>query len=206
MATTRHRHLESGPGRTCAVFAIALSSIVVSALPALAQAQGPVAGYGQAGSVTIQATVKSIDPATRHVILIGPEGNAFTVKVSRLARNLGQVRPGDQVRATYYRSTMYVLSSANTPLPPDSDAVAAARAPAGQLPAGAVANRIVVTGLVVGIDLADHSLQLIDPRGGEVHTVMVTDPQRQQQLNQVKVGDKITAYITEALLISVDRI
>jgi hypothetical protein len=79
-------------------------------------------------------------------------------------------------------------------------------APPGQLPAAAAANCIVVTGLVVGIDLADHSLQLIDPSGGEVHTVTVIHPQRQRQLGRVKVGDKITAYMTEALLISVDRI
>jgi hypothetical protein len=32
----------------------------------------------------------------------------------------------------------------------------------------------------------------------------VLDPQRQKQMAQIKVGDKITAYITEALLVSVD--
>jgi len=187
------------------VAAILAASLADVATPCLGQATGPVAGVGQSGAVTVRATVKSIDLATRHVTLVGPEGNAFTLKIGDLARNLGLVHVGDQVRATYYRSVVFVLSPPNAPLPADSVAAAAATAPRGDLPAGAAMNRVTITGLVVGVDAAAHTLQMIDPTGGEIHTIAVTDPQRQRQLDNIKVGDTITTYITEALLVSVDR-
>jgi Cu/Ag efflux protein CusF len=181
------------------------TSLAGFAAPCLGQAGGPVAGVGQSGAVTVRATVKSIDLATRHVTLVGPEGNPFTLKIGDLARNLDQVHVGDQVRAAYYRSVVFVLSAPNAPLPADSIAAAAASAPKGDLPAGAAMNRVTITGLVVGVDPAAHTLQMIDPTGGEIHTIAVTDPQRQAQLQNIKVGDTITTYITEALLVSVDR-
>ncbi len=187
-----------------ALAALAASLAAVTA-PCLGQTAGPVAGVGQSSAVTVRATVKSIDLATRHVTLVGPEGNAFTLKIGDLARNLDQVHAGDQVRATYYRSVVFVLSSPNAPLPADTVAAAAATAPAGDLPAGAAMNRVTISGLVVGVDPAAHTLQVIDPTGGEIHTIAVTDPQRQRQLQNIKVGDTITAYVTEALLVSVDK-
>ena len=183
-----------------------VTGLAVATLPQTARAQGPVGGTGQINSITVRATIKSIDLATRHVTLVGPEGDPFTVKVGADVRNLDSVKAGDQVRATYYRSVVFVLSSPNADLPPDSITAAAGRAAQGQLPAGAALNRVVVSGLVVGIDLDSHTLQIIDPSGGEIHTVSVLDPQRQKQLAQVKVGDKITTYITEALLVSVDPV
>jgi hypothetical protein len=187
-----------------AAFAAGLALAATPSVSTGALAAGPVAGTGQISAITVSATVKSVDTATHHVTLVGPEGNAFTVKVGSAVRNLDRVRPGDQVRATYYRSVLFVLSSPNASVPPDALTAAAARAPKGQLPAGAALNRVTVTGLVVGIDRETHTLQLIDPTGGEIHTVSVLDPQRQKQMNQIKVGDKLTAYITEALLVSVD--
>jgi hypothetical protein len=181
------------------------ASLAGFAAPCLGQAPGPVAGVGQSGTVTVRATVKSIDLATRHVTLVGPEGNAFTLKIGDLARNLDQVHVGDQVRASFYRSIVFVLSPPNAPLPVDTIAAAAATAPTGDLPAGAAMNRVTITGLVVGVDAAAHTLQMIDPTGGEIHTIAVADPQRQRQLENIKVGDTITTYITEALLVSVDR-
>jgi len=179
-----------------------VTGLALAAVPA--QARGPVGGSGQASAITVRATVKSIDLKTRHVTLVGPEGNAFTVKIGPAAHNLDQVHAGDQVTATYYRSIAFVLSSPNAALPPDAVAAAAGRAPKGDMPAGAALNRVTISGLVVGVDVAEHTLQLIDPSGGEVHTITVTDPQRQKQLAQVKVGDKLTVYVTEALLVSVD--
>jgi hypothetical protein len=55
----------------------------------------------------------------------------------------------------------------------------------------------VVTGLVVGVNPAAHTLSLVDPTGGEIRTIAVKDPQYQQLLGTIKVGDTITAYITE---------
>jgi hypothetical protein len=95
-----------------------------------------------------------------------------------------------------------VLSAPNTPLPPDAETTIAARAAKGELPAGVVANHVVVTGAVVGVDKAGHTLKLVSPQGGEVHTVTVKSPDGLKALDKVKVGDTITAYLTESLLMA----
>ena len=46
-----------------------------------------------------------------------------------------------------------------------------------------------INGLVVGINLAEHSLDIVNPSGGGVYTVDVTDPARQAMLSSLKVGD-----------------
>jgi hypothetical protein len=60
-----------------------------------------------------------------------------------------------------------------------------------------------ITGLVVGIDLGAHSVDVVNPQGGQVYNVHVTDPDRQARLPMLKVGDKITAVVSEALAVSI---
>ena len=67
------------------------------------------------------------------------------------------------------------------------------------MPAGAVGAKLVVTGLVAGIDPADHSLRLVDPSGGELHTVHVVSQAGLQNFGLIKVGDRITAVATQAI-------
>ena len=76
----------------------------------------------------------------------------------------------------------------------------------GGLPAGGVAEKVVVTGLVVGVNPTAHTLSLVNPppAGGEIRTLTVKDPEYQKMLPQIKVGDTITAYITEAVVAAVE--
>ncbi len=57
---------------------------------------------------------------------------------------------------------------------------------------------------VVGLDVAAQTVDLVNPSGGGVYTVHVTDPQRVAKLKALKVGDTITAVISEALAVSID--
>ena len=66
------------------------------------------------------------------------------------------------------------------------------------MPAAALSTKVVVTGTVVGVDLMNHTISLVNPSGGMVHTFDVTDPHRQAALKRVKVGDSLTAIGTEA--------
>ena len=159
---------------------------------------------GNSQTLTAKVTVKSVDLKTRHVTVTAPSGDTFTLKVGKAVHNLAQVKPGDTIHATYTLETEFVLSAPNTPLPDDTQTVVAARAAKGELPAAVVANHVVVTGAVVGIDKAKHTLKLVDPNGGQVHTVVVSNKDRQKAMQQIKVGDTITAYVTESLLIAVN--
>lgn len=156
----------------------------------------------RSASVTEKVTVKSVDMATRHLVVSDKDGELHALKVPEAYQNLGQLKAGDVLSATYTISTELVLSPPNAPLPPDTAKIVKARAAKGELPAAAFANHIVVTGAVLGIDMRNHTLKIVSPQGGQVHKVEVDTPEGQRAMARLKVGDKITAYITESLLIS----
>jgi hypothetical protein len=182
-----------------------MASLVVLAFaaapPAALSAGRTVESSSQ--SVTSTVTVKSIDATNRHVVVADASGKTFAMKVPSGVRNFDQVKVGDKVKATYTVETELMISPRNAPLPPDAEATLAARAAKGELPAGVVANHIVVTGAIIGIDMANHTLKIVSPQGGQVHTIAVRRADRQQAMANLKLGDKITAFVTESLMISV---
>ncbi len=97
-------------------------------------------GIGESHTVTERAQVKAIEPGTREVALVGPQGNVFVVHAGDAVRNLDKVKVGDTVVATYYSSTVLVLSAAGSIIPDNRVNAAAARAARGELPAAAVST------------------------------------------------------------------
>ncbi len=97
-----------------------------------------------------------------------------------------------------------MLAPAGTKLPDDSLTVAGARATPGEKPADALGSKMVVTGLVVGVDPTSHTISLVDPAGGPIRTVDVVTPEGQQSMKLATIGDTITAIITEAVLVGVE--
>jgi hypothetical protein len=155
-------------------------------------------------TVTAKVTVKSIDPATRHLVVMNSSGEVFTIKAPPEVQNFDNIVVGDSIEATYTLETEVVISPPNTPLPPDTEATVAARAGKGEMPAAVVANHAVVTGAVLAIDMTHHTLKIVSPQGGAVHIITVRRADRQAAMAHLKVGDTITAYITESLLMKVN--
>jgi hypothetical protein len=174
-------------------------------VPAWGQASA-MGGIGSSQTITARAKVQAIDVAAREVTLVGPEGNVFTLHAGDAVRNLDKIKVGDTVVATYYASIMLVLSAPGTQVPDNQVDAARARAAKGQMPAGALATRVIVTGTVVGVDLANHTISLVNPSGGKVQTFGVTDPRQQAALKRVKVGDSLTAIGTEAFAIALEPV
>jgi hypothetical protein len=175
------------------------------AAPVLAQSSGSsgMFGAGDSDTITARATVKSVDMTTRMVTLVGPQGETMTMKAGEQVQNLAQVQPGDVV-VHYYDSVAYVValpepSFRRTPRPSPKR-----RQRRASCPAGGVASKVIVIGLVVGINPSAHTISLVNPAGGEIRTLNVKDPQYQQMLGMIKVGDTITAVITEALVAAVE--
>ncbi|HEY1928915.1 MAG TPA: hypothetical protein VGG92_15740 [Caulobacteraceae bacterium] len=189
------------PRRSVAAMASLVVLAFAAAPPAALSAGRTVESSSQ--SVTSTVTVKSIDATNRHVVVADASGKTFAMKVPSGVRNFDQVKVGDKVKATYTVETELMISPRNAPLPPDAEATLAARAAKGELPAGVVANHIVVTGAIIGIDMANHTLKIVSPQGGQVHTIAVRRADRQQAMANLKLGDKITAFVTESLMISV---
>jgi hypothetical protein len=188
---------------SAAAMVLAFGAPMLCSAPAMAQASG-MAGLGESDTISLRATVKSVDLKSRVVTLVGPLGNTLALKVSDEVRNLPQVRSGNKVIVRYHAAVAYVLAPRGTKLPDDSLTAAGVRAAPGQLPAGAVGSKLVITGTVVGVDPVAHTLQLVNPTGGMVRTVNVVTPEGQKNMNLVKVGDTITAIITEAVAVAVE--
>ena len=189
-----------GLGRHATTTAGLLIALGLAAAPAAVLAQGQVA-LSRSQTLTDKLTIKSIDPATRRIVVTNSAGENTSMKAPPEVQNFSQLKAGDTINATYTMEAEFVLSPPNTKLPPDTDTVIAARAAKGELPAGAVANHIVVTGAVLAVDKGKHTLKIVSPQGGEVHLVNVASAQGQQAMQKVKVGDTITAYLTESLLL-----
>jgi hypothetical protein len=188
--------------------AIALAAaLAITGAPAHAQTNANnLGGVGTSQTVTVRAKIRSINQKTREVTLVGPEGGVFTVHAGDQVKNLAEVKKGDTVVIHYTRSTVFVLSAPGEPIPQNTATVAGGTAAPGQLPAGAVGGRLVITGTVVGVDLDAHTLSLVNPKGGRVITVAVTDPQRQAQLARVNVGDSLTVVYSAALAVAVEPV
>jgi hypothetical protein len=169
---------------------------------ALAAQNGNVA-YAKGSEITSILTVKAINAKTRELTVASESGEVSVVKAPSGIQNFSKIKVGDKIKATYTKETEIVISSPNQALPSDTEATVAARAAKGQLPAAVVANHMVVSGNVLAIDMAKHTIKMVNARGGEVHTFTVRAADRQRAMSKLKVGDTLTVYVTESLLIAV---
>jgi hypothetical protein len=99
-----------------------------------------------------------------------------------------------------------VLSGPGTPLPRDSLTTKSKSSEPGAVdPRISAHERLVVTGLVIGVDPSANTISLAPPDGGRVEVLPVTDPQMQARLPNVKVGDTLTAIFTRGAAIGIER-
>jgi len=150
--------------------------------------------------VTLTATVEAIDLDKRTVTLKGPEGNTVTLQVSDEARNLGQVKVGDQVQTEYYESVALYAQKPDGSMPAAAEMAAIERAPEGEKPGIAAAKSKMITATVEAIDLEKHTVALKGPEG---NTLNLKVDERTPNMENLKVGDQVVARFTQAIAISV---
>ena len=148
----------------------------------------------------ITATVEKIDLEKRLVTVRGAMGNVVTLTVDERAKNLPQVKVGDQVVVKYYESLAVRMAEPGDPVSTTTSGVTSAKP--GEMPAGVAARQVTVTATIQAIDKKTPAIALMGP-GGDVVTVRVMDP---KNLEKVKVGDKLLITYTESLAISVERV
>jgi len=151
--------------------------------------------------VTAIATVEAIDLQKRVVTLKGPKGNVFDVTVGEQARNLPQVKVGDQVEVKYYESLALRLVKPGEGVAGVQETSALARAKEGEKPGGIAGSQVTLTATITAINKKTHEVTLKGPEGKTI-TVKAEHP---ENLKKVKVGDEIEITYTEALAISVEK-
>lgn len=179
-----------------------LWSVLALATPALADdAAKAKPKVSRSQTKTLKATVTAIDQEKRTVTLKGADGEERTFVVGKEARNLAQVKVGDEV-ITQYKEALAVYVKKSEPgavLPSPTTAEAATRANVGDKPAGSVARTSTITTTVTAIDKAAHTVTLKGPEGNS-RTIKVKDP---KNLEGVNIGDTVTAEYSEAVAIAV---
>jgi Cu/Ag efflux protein CusF len=148
----------------------------------------------------LTATVEAIDLDKRLVTLKGPEGNTVTLHVSEEARNLGQVKVGDQVQTEYYESVALYAQKPDGSLPAAAEMAAIERAPEGEKPGIAAAKSKMITATVEAIDLEKSTVALKGPEGNILNLKV---DERTPNMENLKTGDQVVARFTRAIAISV---
>src|SRR4051812_4989464 len=68
--------------------------------------------------VTVRAEIRAINPATREITLVARSGAVTTVTAGPDVR-IETLRPGEAVRAKYYREVAFILSDPGHPVSPN---------------------------------------------------------------------------------------
>jgi hypothetical protein len=186
-----------------AVYALPLAANAQSMAPA-PQAATASNAIPQSEQVVLQAKIKKINTETRAVTLENSSGEKVTVTAGPLVR-LNLLKVGDTVNAKYYRSVAFLVNgpAGGNGTPVSNDQMAAAVAQPAQAPGGVAVGVIKIQGTVVGVDLASNTINVINPSGGQVYTLDVTDPARQAMLSSLNVGDTITAVVSQTLAVTI---
>jgi hypothetical protein len=115
------------------------------------------------------------------------------------------LKDGDTVNAKYYRSVAFMVNgpAGGNGTPVTNDQMAAAVAQPAQAPGGVAVSVVKIQGTVVGVDLSSNSVSIVNPSGGQVYTLDVTDPARQAMLSSLNVGDTVTAVVSQTLAVEI---
>ena len=185
--------------RTFGTWMAVVGTMGAAGLASVALAQAPPKGEVVASSVSVTATVVAIDQKTRFVTLKARDGEEYSFVAGDDVQNLAQVKKGDVVTATYTEALAYEVKKGGTAGATTADA--AAVAPAGSKPAGAVAESTTVTVKITAINAKKPSVTFKGP-DGNTQTIKVKDPSK---LQGVSVGDTVQLTYVEAVGLKVEK-
>ena len=176
-----------------------------SSTPAGESAGGVAYQEGVPGGIMVQthkltATVTAVDPASRKVTLVAPDGTKTTFKAGPHVANFEQIQVGDQVKATVAEQIVAFLRKNGEPAN-DGEAAAVALAPVGDKPGILMANTVEITAKVKSIDVKHQKATLVFPDGA-TKTFKV---RKDVDLTRRQVGEEVVIRTTEALAISVEK-
>jgi hypothetical protein len=151
--------------------------------------------------VAFQATVEAVDLQKRTVTLKGPDGKMKTLTIGPEARNLDQVKKGDQLKVKLIESVALFVRKASDP-PDVAEATEVAVAPKGEKPGLLAVKTAEITGNVEALDPKKRTVTLKGPEGNLATFKVGKEAKR---FNEVKKGDQVVLRVTEALLIDVTK-
>lgn len=183
--------------------AVALTTLVGAASFTVQANEIPIGA--EALESHIQTQVTAIDLASRQVTVKGPHNKDVTFQLSENAKSLPNLKVGDNVDIFVTRAVAYVLNNNVGGAPKTSAEQGTIRATADNPnPGGEAFRQVRVTSKVEKIDLDKHEVTLLPPQG-KVQVVKVENPELQERMKQLKVGQTVDAIYTEVLRVETSR-
>lgn len=184
--------------------AVALATLA-SAASLMAQAADiPIGSEALESHVTTQVT--AIDLANRQVTVKGPDDKKdVTFQLTEKAKALPNLKVGDQVDIYVTRAVAYVLNTDVGGAPKASEESETIRATADNPnPGGEAFRQVRVTSQIKKIDLEQHEVSLLPPEG-KLQVVKVENPELQERMKNLKIGQTVDAIYTEVLRVETSR-
>ncbi|MGE7958701.1 hypothetical protein ACQKQA_19300 [Pseudomonas sp. NPDC089530] len=181
--------------------AVALATLLSAAsLPAVAD-EIPLTGTVLADELVTK--VLSVDAAQHRVVLEGAQGQPVHVQLSDKAKNLNNLKVGDQVNVRVTRAVVAVLDTdVDKGLPGSAESSGVARAVEGSPNPGGEAYRQVQVQLkITAIDLKKNRLTFMGPAGNK-KVLDVEKPEVQARLKDLKVGQSVVVTYTDVLQVT----
>ena len=175
------------------VFVALLATLPVAAAAA-AQTPAPITKQNK---VTVTATIKAIDAATRSVTLHADNGDEDTFTVGPEVVRFDQLKVGDTIKASYYESLVFQV------LQPGTATASGTALAAGRLknvPGGAIGKQETTTVTVKAVDVNVPSITVVTADGRTLTRKIA----EKKNLDGVKAGDKIEITYTQAVVVSAE--
>ena len=181
--------------------AITLATVLSATSFGAFAADIPLSATVEADVVTTK--VLSVDAANHQVVLEGAEGHEVHVQLSDKAKNLANLKVGDQVKIEVQRSVAaYLDTDVDKGLPGTVERSGELRnAPGSDNPGGEAYRQVQVQLEITKIDLKTHQVTLKNP-AGQSKTLDVKKPEIQAKLKDLKVGQSVVVTYTDVLKVT----
>ena len=184
---------------------VALATLSLLAPPLGAQTVQQKVGGGE-GKVSaeqlveVEATIQSIDVASREIVLKLDKGEELAMVAGPDVKRLADLKVGDQVSIQYYESLTLALAKIEGAAPSQSASSSEMRAEPSELPGGIRTQQTKIAAKVTAVGTKASMVTLVGPKGRSV--TLDVEP---AIAAKVKVGDMVEAVYTEAVAVSVSR-
>jgi hypothetical protein len=180
--------------------AVTLATLLSAASFSAVAADIPLSAVIEADQIT--ATVVSVDAAKHQVVLKGPEGREVHVQLTDKAKNLDNLKAGDQVDIKATRAVAaYLDTDVDKGLPGTTDRAGEARNAPGNTPGGEAYRQVQVQLQITAIDVKNNQVTLKNPDGIS-KTIDVEKPEIQAKLKDLKVGQSVYVTYTDILKVT----
>lgn len=152
-------------------------------------------------TLTTTAQVQAVDVQNRRLTLKNQEGEVFTIDVPPEVRRLAEIKAGDLIVTEYRQALAVGISKTgdSSGIRSRRESVNLERAGKDQPPGAVARKNVTIVANIIAIDRAKRQVTL---KGAE-RAVTVTAPE-DINLDDLKVGDEVTAEYLEELAITVE--